>query len=215
MKQHIPLTLNLITKQNEYRNFNTYLFANYIYHTLDYIDVDLDKGKYKDKTVVAYLNDFTINDVVAQAHTTRASWYRGGGSDFPQGKWISNNEMSIAFLPFRVFEKVMRFLEPMHPKSREPIFRLYCYIYFQDSFYYHQFQRPQYEMAAELGIDVVDINCNLQKLIDAGLILRSGKYKFAGEKTFAYYHSIPVEDRYKKDKFQIQQFSCLFSVYDI
>ena len=95
----------------------------------------------------------------------------------------------------------MAFLEPMHPRSREPLCRLYCYIYFNDNHFNHAFQRPQYEMAAELGMDVVDINKGLQKLIAADLIVRKGKYKFAGEQTFAYYHSIPIEDRCTGDIF--------------
>ena len=98
-------------------------------------------------------------------------------------------------MPMQTFEKVMKFIGTAPSKSREPLMRLYCYIYFQDAFFSHQFQRSQYDIAAELRMDLSDVNRRLQLLVNEGLIERSGKFRYAGEKVFAYYHHIPFNDR--------------------
>lgn len=64
-----------------------------------------------------------------------------------------------------------------------------------DGYYHGQFQYSQEQMAKELVMSVKSTNVMLRNLIEWGLVKRSGKFKFTGDKTFAYRHSIPAEMR--------------------
>lgn len=73
--------------------------------------------------------------------------------------------------------------------------RLYCYIYFNDIFFFHHFQRSQEQMAIDLGMARSWLCNALNELIAAGFIERKGKYKFTGDQIFSYIHGIPDADR--------------------
>lgn len=73
MINYIPITYNLITKRNQYANYNTYVFLNYIYHAMDYVDADLDRGKHKTKTIITYLKPIAVSDLTARIGISRSA----------------------------------------------------------------------------------------------------------------------------------------------
>ena len=73
MINYIPITYNLITKRNQYANYNTYLFLNYIYHAMERVDADLDRGRHRSKTIVTYLKPISVSDLTAQMGISRGS----------------------------------------------------------------------------------------------------------------------------------------------
>ena len=46
-------------------------------------------------------------------------------------------------------------------------------------------------IAVELGTSAALVNRGLKQLMAAGLIERTGKYKFTGKETFAYGYTVP------------------------
>lgn len=200
MRKHLTLTYNLITKQQQYSNWNLYIFLNYLRRYLDYMHCSVDKDYGLGLTVVNQLQPVeNINQFCASIGLSRSTWYDSHSSKlFPTKTWLINDEPAVAFLPLHTFDKVMGFLDTMAQKSREPYLRLYCYVFFQDAYYRHEFQGSQEQMAIDLGMSRPWLNRALQRLVDAGLIVRDGKYKFTGEQTFARKHSIPDDDRCKE-----------------
>lgn len=73
MINYIPITYNVITKRNQYSNYNTYIFLNYIYYAMECVDADLDRGKHKTKTIITYLKPVNVSDLTAQMGISRNS----------------------------------------------------------------------------------------------------------------------------------------------
>lgn len=66
----------------------------------------------------------------------------------------------------RVFDLVAEKLNELPVKSRNPLWRLYCYLYFNDAHYGGEFQRPQQQMAVDLGMSLKSVNAGLKTLIE-------------------------------------------------
>lgn len=193
MINHLTLTNKLITKQDQYANVNLYLWLNYWYLNLDRCEPSMDI-KYGGKfSVTNYARSKLVNtyDYVG---FSRQSWYIGGGSSYPT-TWVINDENAAAFMPYHTFERLMSFINTLPKKSREPYTRLYCYIFFNDAYFRHEFQRAQQVMAIDLGMDYSWLNRALNKLINEGLVVRSGKFKFTGDTSFSYKYAVPDTDR--------------------
>lgn len=73
MINYIPITYNVILKRNQYANYNTYLFLNYIYYAMEGVDADLDRGRHRNKTVVTYLKPMAVSNLTAQMGISRGS----------------------------------------------------------------------------------------------------------------------------------------------
>ena len=212
MQRHLTLTSNLILRLGKYEYINTYLWLGYWRHNLDYLSFNVDK-EFGDSqiTVLNYAIKPKVNTYKALG-ISRQTWWEQKGNTFPT-IWLVDDETFAAFLRFDVFDRLLEYLNTKSTKSREPYIRLYCYIYFFDALFFHHFQRSQREMAIELGMAESWLNKALNELVREGFIEKKGKYKFTGEQTFSYLYCIPDADRCTE--VQMQQFSCLFSVYDI
>lgn len=101
-------------------------------------------------------------------------------------------------MPYQTFDRLMEFINTLPKKSREPYTRIYCYIFFNDAYFRHEFQRAQPLMAIELGMDYAWFNRALNKLIAAGLVSCSGKYKFTGDACFSRKYAVFDTDRCKE-----------------
>lgn len=196
MIKHLTITNKLVLKHDQYSNVNLYLWLNYWRLNLDYCAVSVDKEFGDGLQVINYTIPKLIN-TYNHVGFSRQSWYAGGGSSFPT-TWVVNDENAAAFMPYQTFDRLMEFINTLPKKSREPYTRIYCYIFFNDAYFRHEFQRAQPLMAIELGMDYAWFNRALNKLIAAGLVSCSGKYKFTGDACFSRKYAVFDTDRCKE-----------------
>ena len=101
------------------------------------------------------------------------------------------SEEPIALMPIEVFDLLMEKINTLPMKSREPMWKFYCYLYYNDAKYGGEYQQSQEQMAKELGMGRNLISRALNTFIGWGVLRREGRYCFSGEKSFAYKHTIP------------------------
>lgn len=185
MDKFIPISYSIIVDKTF---VNLYYFHNYIRWNFNTQFVSFD-GKNKRYLVATRLKQ--TNAARERLCVSRQAWAAAGGNRYPE-VWNVVDE-PVAMMPFAVFDLAMEKLLTLPMKSRNPLWRLYCYMYFNDAHYGGEFQRAQEQMAIDLNMSLKSVNSGLKKLIDWGLLRREGRYRFSGETSFAYRHRIPSE----------------------
>lgn len=180
----IPITYSILTQDI----YHWYYFANYIRYntTSQYISFSTEN---KTKVVITYIGEDAATITYNKIGVSRQAFSAAGGSNFP--KVIKIIDEPTTLMPVHVFDAVMMKINSLNMKSRNPMWRLFSYIYFNDAYYNKEFQMSQEQMAIELKMSLSWLNRALKQLIQWGLIVRLGKYKFTGEETFSYRHTIP------------------------
>lgn len=180
----IPITHSILTQSS----YHWYYFANYLRFntTTQYISISTEN---KTKVILTHIGENAVSNTYHRLQISRQAFAAAGGMQFPL-TWKIIDEPT-ALMPHHVFDEVMEKINSLVTKSRNPMWRLFSYVYFSDAYFGGEFQMPQEQMAIELTMSLSWLNRALKQLIAWGLIERKGKYKFTGEETFAYRHTIP------------------------
>lgn len=180
----IPITNSILTESN----YHWYYFSSYIRFntTTQYCSISKEN---KTIVVLTHIGEDAAPNTYHRLGVSRQAWRAAGGNSFPTVWKIIDEPVSM--MPYATYDLVMTNINALPMKSRNPLWRLFCYVYYNDAYYNGEWQQPQEQMAIELKMSLPSVNRGLKQLIAWGVIERSGHYKFTGEDTFAYRHTIP------------------------
>lgn len=184
MMKFIPITYNTITDTK----LHWYYFANYIRLNTTNQHCSFSKEN-KTKLIITYFGTNAAANTYNTLKISRQAWSAAGGNTYSSPYKIVDEP--TAMMPHAVFDVVMLKINELPKKSRNPMWRLFSYVYFNDAHFNGEWQEPQEQMAINLTMSLAYVNRGLKKLIEWGFVERQGKYKFTGEDTFAYRHTIP------------------------
>lgn len=179
--KYLPLTLEMIINSN-----NLYLTLCYLRRV---IDRQVSNFSAASKTSMHYLKVAAAKDLYEDIGVSRQTWSKIK-HELPQPPLYNIVDQHVVQMPFEVWDIIEQKLSMESMNRRVSLLRVYCYMYFQDTFYHNEFQRPQDAIAIELHTSTNIVNRALQTFINWGWLVRKGRFKFTGKDTFAYRHVV-------------------------